>query len=123
MRKQINWKEEASKWQAQYNDWRVSGLSQKEYSENKGLRLNEFKSRIQMMRAKGLMAPGDKRVLSKLVQARIRPGFSEVKITGVPKATAPEAYCEIRFGDSGRIVIENESSLEKLRELVGALRL
>lgn len=71
MRKQINWKEEASKWQAQYNDWRVSGLSQKEYSENKGLRLNEFKSRIQMMRAKGLMAPGDKRVLSKLVQARI----------------------------------------------------
>lgn len=123
MRKQINWEVDASKWQGHYDDWVVSGISQKEYSKNKGLRLNEFKSRIQMMRAKGILAPGDKRVLAKMVQAQIRPVFSKVKITGEPKRTESEAYCEIRFGGGGRIVIENEGSLEKLRELVGALRL
>jgi predicted Ser/Thr protein kinase len=111
MKKRINWKAEAGKWQGHYDEWGGSELSQKEYCDANGVRFEAFKTRLQMMRNKGFMGPAN------------RSGFFEVKITGVPEARTPEVYCEIRFGESGRIVIEKEGSLEKLRELVGALRL
>ena len=123
MKKQINWKEEAGKWQGHYEDWRVSGVTQKEYCKEKGLRFDEFKARIQMMREKGLLGPCNSGFLAKPIQVQKRSGFSEVKITGAPESATPDVYCEIRFGSSGRLVIENEGSLEKLRELVGVLRL
>jgi len=111
MKKQLNWKVEAGKWQGHYDEWLGSGLSQKAYCEAKGIRVEAFKTRLQMMRNKGILGPAT------------RSGFSEVKITGKPVTGDPDVYCEIRFGSSGRIVIEKEGSLEKLRELVGALRL
>ena len=111
-KKRIDWKTEGPKWAEIYGNWKESGLTQDEYCDQNGVKASEFKMRTKALWDKGFLDPDKKPPReSNFVPVQVK--------TETTRARNP--YCEIRFGSGGRIVIEDKSSLEGLRELVGVL--
>lgn len=81
----------------------VSGMSEKAYAEKEGVNGWTLKYHLSRLRKSGVIGPGN--------------GFSQVKIM-CEKSSQAKPYCKIEFEGVGRIVIESESGLMMLKQLL-----
>ena len=109
--KGLRWKVEGPKWLEEYRKWEASGQSQVRYCQANDISYGTLKIRIKQLREKGLLGASD--------LGPQKSKFVPVQLKTESKAAEPRPYCEMRFSQAGRIIIESRESLEGLRELVG----
>ena len=113
------------KWKAEYEEWVSSGQKQTAFCKLRGVLAGTFKSRMKRLREVGLIEPTGGRGGVKMVGLGDPVGFARVQVSA---ETSPEPdrqtepYCEIRFRDAGRLVIEESAGMERFRELLGLVR-
>ena len=105
---------EETDWEEVYGEWKKSGQAQQEYCKTKGIGVSAFKNGVVRQRKKGQAKLANEG--RPFVAVKIKP-----ETDAEPKRLESQAYCEIRFGTGGRVVIEDKEALEGLRQLVGAL--
>lgn len=106
------------RWLKEYEAWVTSGQEQRLFCESRGYLTGTFKSRIKRLREVGLI---ERRVGRKVPADSVRVGFARVHLEGsanLASDRSTEPYCEIRFRDSGRLVIEEAVGIERFRELL-----
>jgi hypothetical protein len=76
-----------------------------------------LKTRLTKLRHLGRIAPGKAwKAKSEFAAVRLDEGALPVKMAVAVASDGP--YCEIRFRDGGRLVIEESVGIERLRELL-----
>ena len=95
-------------WKKKSKKWLNSGLSQDAFCKKEGLGLATFQKWLCRLRSDGVIAGATRGERPK--------AFVPVVVGSRPQEEVP--YCEIRFRDSGRLIIEEASGLVRLRELL-----
>ena len=107
-------KEESTKWDYLYREWKGSGQKQRAFCEEKGIAYWTFKDQIKILREMGVLKSAAKK--GAFVPVKIK---AEADVAN--KDQEGQSYCEIRFGTGGRVIIEDREALEGLGQIVGAM--
>lgn len=93
-----------------YSEWKKSGKTQREFCEEKGLRLSWFKYHLFEERRLGVLGDGDE------------IGFVPVQIADTErKAELQDAYCEILFYGKQGIRIETLETVACIKSLMAVV--
>jgi hypothetical protein len=106
------------KWVAEYRSWQCSGLKQREYCEEAGLKFWQFKAGIESARQRGVLTRqnGKYRPVPEVSRST---GFAAVQINAA--SSDPEIpYCEIKFGGKMGIQISSAESLREFFDLINS---
>ena len=91
-----------------YEGWKTSGLTQREYCEQEGIKFHIFKSKLYQLRKEGKLpkrGESEKKV------------FQEMQIVDTISDKEKSPYCEISFSDTDKITISSKESFRLLRGL------
>lgn len=107
-------KEDSTKWAHLYREWKGNGQKQRAFCEEKGISYWTFKDQIKILRRKGELKSAAK--MGEFVPVKIK-----AEADTADKDQEGQAYCEIRFGTGGRVIIEDRKALDGLGQIVGAM--
>lgn len=112
---------QVKKWVEAYAGWQESGLGQRDYCEQAGLKYTQFKDGIKSARQAGAIEQSRRKSAEIARFSEEQAGFARVKIVESSQLEAPKApaYCEIRFNGQGGIRIESVESFRDFMELIG----
>ena len=102
-------KKSISKWEELCDGWSGSGLTQSKYCAEKSISVGSFKAHLYELRSAGKIA-------SRQELQNKAPIFSKVTISE-EKTFSP--YCTLQFQNGEKVIIETESSLIFLKQLMG----
>ena len=111
-------------WEEISKKWVESGLSQRSYAYRNEIPMATFQKWMWRLRDMGKLGMPQKRgSLFKGSKCSSTSGFIPISIKGsVSKAsTKAEPYCIVTFSGENRVVIETESGVRGLRDLISAL--
>ena len=96
-------------WREICEGWEKSGLKQREYCAQKSINIGSFKTHLYELRI------AEKCVSGKVAENKA-PAFSKAFVS---KENAELPYCTLQFENGEKVIIETESGMTFLKQLLG----